>query len=39
MDISFLIVGAALALYGLGALMDRNAAKAHRERRYARLSR
>jgi len=39
MDVSFLIVGAALALYGLGALMDRNAGKALRERRYPRIPR
>lgn len=39
MDISFLVIGAALALCGLGALMDRNAAKAPRERRYPRIPR
>ncbi|MBB5428763.1 hypothetical protein OKW50_007729 [Paraburkholderia youngii] len=39
MDISYLIVGAALALYGLGALMDRNAHRAQRERRYPRIPR
>ncbi len=39
MDVSFLIVGAALALYGLGALMDRNAEKALRQRRYPRIPR
>jgi hypothetical protein len=39
MDISFLIIGASLALWGLGALMDRNAVKTHRERRHARPSR
>jgi hypothetical protein len=39
MDVSFLIVGAALALYGLGALMDRNVGKAQREQRYHRIPR
>lgn len=39
MDISFLVLGTALALCGLGALMDRNAAKAQRGRRYPRIPR
>ena len=39
MDISFLVLGVALAMCGLGSLMDRNARKAKRERRLPRLPR
>jgi Na+-transporting methylmalonyl-CoA/oxaloacetate decarboxylase gamma subunit len=38
MGISFLVLGVAFAMVGIGALMDRNASKA-RERRYGRLPR
>jgi hypothetical protein len=39
MDISFLVLGAALAIYGLGSLMDRNARKVARQRRRLRIPR
>jgi hypothetical protein len=36
MDISFVILGAAVAMCGLGALMEHNARKAKRQRRRLR---
>jgi len=36
---SFLVVGVAVALFGLGALMDHNARKMARERRHPRVPR
>lgn len=38
MDVSFLVLGVAFAMVGIGALMDRNASK-DRERRHVRLPR
>lgn len=39
MDISFVVLGAAIALYGLGSLMDHNARKIARQRRRPRTPR
>lgn len=39
MDISFLVLGVAVAMFGLGTLMDHNARKMNRERRHPRLPR
>lgn len=39
MDISFLVLGVAVAMFGLGTFMDRNARKMHRERRHPRIPR
>ncbi|SEK02380.1 hypothetical protein SAMN05192539_103159 [Paraburkholderia diazotrophica] len=39
MDISFLVLGAALVLCGLGSLMEHNARKVARQRRRPRIPR
>lgn len=39
MDISFLIIGVAVAMCGIGSLMEHNARKVKRERRSPRILR
>ncbi|CAD6556552.1 hypothetical protein LMG28727_06136 [Paraburkholderia kirstenboschensis] len=38
MDISFLVIGFAVAMCGIGSLMEHKARKAKRERRLTRIS-
>jgi len=39
MDISFLVLGVAVAMCGIGSLMEHNARKVKRDRRFPRVSR